>query len=343
MLTELIEIDYSVPDFKSWGLSMKGIRAEGKCPICQGKFTSDRKCFYCPIHLTTPKRFTIFISYKGKVIFRGTDLQGKTLRSFADAYALRSLAESEMDSKKFDPEKWITKSSVNYKFKAQINAWYEEKLAWLRQGQLAPSYVPKIEQYIRLYYMPFFQGFDVREIRTHHIREFIKQFPEKLSAKYKRKILDALRNFFHWLLEDKAITDMPTFRRIEVPEHIPVTISREIQNKLLEEIPDKHKPIFAFLFYQGCRPSEVRALKWKDIEGDVVFIRRTWSCYQLCERTKTKNQRKIILLPETKQYLAERGFPDDFVYKNGNKPYGDTFIRVTFRRVCKKLDIKICL
>src|SRR4030042_4304568 len=146
MLTELREIDYSVPDFKSWGLSMKGIRAEGKCPICQGKFTSDqRKGFQCPIHLTTPKRFTIFISYKGKTIFRGTDLQGKTLRSFADAYALRTSAQSEMDSKKFDPEKWITKSSVNYKFKFLINAWYEEKLAWLRQGQLDPSFFQNLD------------------------------------------------------------------------------------------------------------------------------------------------------------------------------------------------------
>lgn len=343
MLTESVEIDYSPSDFTSWGLSMRGIRAEGRCPVCHGKFTNDKKGFYCPLHLTTPKRFTIFIPYKGKTIFKGTDLQGKTLRSFADAYALRTLAQAEMDAKKFDPEKWKTKSNYNYKFPVAINAWYEEKLAWLKQGQLAPSYVPKLEQYIRLYYLPYFQSFDVREIRTYHIREFAKQFPEKLSAKYKKNILDALRNFFHWLHEDKLISEIPVFKRIEVPEHIPQTLSYKMRLNVLEKIPAQHKPIFSFLLFQGCRPSEVRALKWKDIEGEVITIRRTWSQYQLLERTKTKNQREILLLPEAKQYLPQRDFPDDFVYKNGDKPYGDTFIRTLLRKVCKELDIKICL
>jgi integrase len=102
-----------------------------------------------------------------------------------------------------------------------------------------------------------------------------------------------------------------------VPEHEPNVISPETQAVILNLVPEEHKPIFTFLFNQGCRPSEVRALKWKDIQGDTVIIRRTWSASKLREQTKTKRIRHNLLFSETLKTLPPKGFGEEFVFTHG--------------------------
>jgi len=153
-------------------------------------------------------------------------------------------------------------------------------------------------------------------------------------------------SFFRWLRDDRLIDDVPKYEKIEVPEHDFDIISPETQNLILSKIPDEHKAIFTFLFRQGCRPSEVRALKWKDIEGDVCTIRRTWSNHVLREQTKSKRIRQILLFPETLKALPPRRLPDDFVFLHGKtlrRPYSKTYLNTIFTFVCQSLSIQISL
>lgn len=177
------------------GFEMKGIRPEGKCPVCKGPFKADKeKGYICPEHLTKPDRFTISIFWKGERIFRGTTLEGQTLRSFADAYALLKQADKEKDAFKFDPARWKSKTILQFAFNHLIDAWYKDKEDEMNRGDLAPSYVPKLKTYIEHYYRPFFGDTDVREILS--LKPFQKQLPDKLSPKYRQNITNALIGFF---------------------------------------------------------------------------------------------------------------------------------------------------
>lgn len=345
-LTESFIHPYNTADYNNpWGFSMKGIRALGTCPKCCNPFKKDdKKGYFCPICLTHPERYLIDLFYKSERIRRATTLDGKTLRSFADAHGLLRQAQNEIDAHTFDPAKWKAKDRIDFRFSYQIDRWYKEKEDYMKKEKLAPSYVPKLFTYITHYYLPFFGDTDIREIFNPMIKDFAKQLPDRLSLKYQKNILDALRHFFRWLKEDRLISDVPVFKTIEVPEHEPNVISPETQAAILNLIPNEHKPIFTFLFNQGCRPSEVRALKWKDIQVDTVIIRRTWSACKLREQTKTKRIRHNLLFTGTLKSLPLRGFGEDFVFTHGKsvkRPYSHNYLNKIFSAATSQLGLKI--
>lgn len=329
----------------SWGFSVKGIRPEGRCPICTGTFKLDmRRGYLCPEHLTTPARFTIDFFYKGERIRRGTTLDGKTLRSFADAHALLQQAKNQIEAHKFDPKVWKSSDRIEFRFSHQVYRWYSEKEMLMQQGKLAPGYVTKLFTYIKHYFEPFFGSQDVREI--FNCKDFVFSLPKMgngaLSLKYQHNIVNSLKGFFNWLKYERIISDLPLIPSIKVPEYVPTTISRDLQIEILSLIPQIHKPIFTFLFYQGCRPGEARALKWDSIYNDIVTYRRTWSGRTLKETTKTKNIRHNLLFPEVLAILPIRGFPDSFVFVHGgnNKPYSSDFLNSIFNKTLKFFNDK---
>lgn len=360
-MTVSVQICKNDPEILSiLGVTMKGIRPKGKCRKCQDAFTFDSKGgFICPDCLTHPLRYQIDFHYQGIRIRRETTFDGKLLATFADAHALLRQAQNEIDGKTFDPAKWKNKTRIEYEFLRLVNRWYDEKEDFMHQGKLAPSYVPKLKTYIT-HYFKFFRRMDVREIRTSHIKAFMKVLPtmstklEIISLKYQKNIADALEGFFNWLRdEERIIKGKPRFPVIEVPEYDFKTITLETQSIILSYFSDEHKSIFIFLFNQGCRPSEVRALMWDCIDGDVVTYKRTFSGRKLEERTKNKQIRKNLLFPETLAVLPLRPKPTgkvvniadnlgtQFVFTHGRgkkRPYSQDFLNKIFNETLDRFN-----
>jgi integrase len=125
-------------------------------------------------------------------------------------------------------------------------------------------------------------------------------------------------------------------------ETFSVILSPEMQSAILEKIPEIHRSIYAFLFYQGCRIGEVRALKWDCINDDVVTYKRAFSANKLSEFTKTKKIRHNLLFPGTLAVLPERGFPLDFVfthtYGGHKRPYQENMLNRIYREAIDKVN-----
>lgn len=335
-----------------WGFSVKGVRPEGTCPICKKRFEWDkRKGYLCKKHRTTPQRYTIDFYNKGERIRRGTDLNGKTIRTFADAHALLNQVFNEKLAHKFDPTKWKSKDRIEFRFSTLIWKWYEEKEKLMEQGKRAPSYVPKLKTYIRHYYEPHFMHQDVREILS--CKDFANKLPDMgvrvnkppISLKYQKNLLDALKGFFIWLKDERIITDVPKIPVFEVPEYEPQIIASEIQHKILDFIPNEHKPIFTFLFHQGARPGEVTALLGDCIDGDIVSYKRTFSARKLVEWTKTKKIRHNLIFPEVLKALPKpkQLFKKEFVFKNpenSNKPYSNDNLNKIYHKALSMFNQK---
>jgi integrase len=339
--------------YNALGFDMKGIRAEGKCPKCGNpfKWAGERKGFICKKHLITAQRFSVIIFHGGERIVRGTTLDGKTLDTFAAASALRTQAENEKQAKRFNPDRWKSKKKIEYAFSFLIDKWYRRKEELMETDKRAPSYVPKLDTYIRLYFLPCYGDTDVREIfnfdvfeemlptfRTHDKRE------AQLSLKYQKNLTDALKGFFRWLETRKYISDLPAFpEAIEVPEHEPLTISKETQLGILGCVPEEHKPIFTWLFHQGCRPEEARALKWDCIRGDEVCYKRGFSAGKPKNHTKTKNIRYNFIYPETLEGLPQRGLPTSYVFTHGQivrRYYSEAYLNRIYNKALAEFNEK---
>jgi integrase len=324
----------------SWGFTMRGIQPAGQCPSCRLHYKRQKNNFVCPKCNGRPLQYRVSIFFKGDMIRRSTTFDGKPLRTPAEAYALKRQADNEIEGHRFDPDKWKSKTKLDFAFSRLIDAWYKDKVEEMAKGDLAPSYVPKLWTYIQRYYRPFFGDKDVREILS--LKAFQKQLPGTLSPKYRKNIADALIGFFRTLKEDRKIDEVPVSKPIEVPEHEPTVLSAETQQAILEQILPQHRPIFVFLFAQGVRPSEARALKWKDIEGDTVTIRRTWSESVLRETTKTKRIRHNLLFDVTLKALPAKRFPEDFVFLHGvekRRPYSSDLLNKIFNAAVRELGL----
>lgn len=69
-----------------------------------------------------------------------------------------------------------------------------------------------------------------------------------------------------------------------------ITISNEQRLELKKHLPEKYAILFDICYYTGGRISEIISIRWIDIVGNVIVIRKS--------NTKTKETREIAIPPE---------------------------------------------
>ena len=135
--------------------------------------------------------------------------------------------------------------------------------------------------------------------------------------------MDVFRAFLHYIKDDEVISVVPPFPDIEVETPAFQWLHPEDQIRLFEFVPDGHKPIIAFLMLHGCRPSEARALKVKnvDLRNQTITINATFSgnVYRLKRKGKQSKAVTVPIHPELYEYLTERvtnNLPEAFIFIN---------------------------
>ena len=102
---------------------------------------------------------------------------------------------------------------------------------------------------------------------------------------------------------------------------------------------------FNIAFYTGMRKGEIHALKWSDIDGDYISVKRSITQKLKGEDRETppKNKTSIrtlqipeplkkILADHKARYRSLQGFSDDFRICGGTRPLRDTSIQKTNER-----------
>lgn len=332
---------------------MVKIRTKEYCPICRQKFTHIQKLgFICAQHKTIPRKYYLDFSWKGRRIRLFSDQYGKPLDSYNRALVLKSRIETESENHQFDPSRYVGADLKDYIFETRIDAWFGSKMIRVEDGELAQSYTSRLKIYIDRYYMPFFRGRDVREIRTIDIKKFqetlsdhAKDQLKKLSPKYKRNIIDALENFFNIQVQEEVIKDKPVFIKDTIAKPKTRWCRRALQDSIISAVPDAHRPIFFLLTRQGIRPGEAVALQWRDIDmtAGTVLIRRTESLRKIKEQTKGKVETYRLLHPDLLLMLKTfpPRFPKDYIFLNVNtgRPYRVNNLEGIWNKACAKVGV----
>jgi integrase len=304
--------------------------------------------YICPACRTVPNRFYIDLWHDGKRVRLFSDKTGQVLDTYQRAQTLLSHIRYEIQHHTFDSSKYISSDVKRFLFEEQIEDFLKEKKIEETKANISPSYIGSLTNFKNNYYLPFFRGKDVRDITSKEIRDFYHQLPQR-KEKTIKNVLDALRHFFRNLYKYEIIERIPVFPVIRVPESIPSWTSTENQLKLLDAIPTIHKPIFTFILFQGVRPSEGRALKWRDVNlsNKIIIIRRTFSTSKIVERTKGRNIKPRLIHPLVFDVLTElqKGLPEGFVFTNPttHKPYSKTRLENIFLIARKATGINIHL
>ncbi len=329
---------------------IRPISRQRKCPKCHTHFNHYLKVGYiCKQCHTFPDRFFVDLHWNGERYGVYCDKLGQPLDSYQRALNIFLKIQGEIETHTFDPLRYVKKDLQAFLFENLIEDWKLEKEEAANKDKLSWSYVGPLKGHIKRYILPFFKGKDIRDIRKIDIKKFYRNLPDNLSPKTHKNILDSLQNFFNDLVDDEIIEKRPGFPKVTVPEPEIKWCTRDMQDTIINKIPDKHRFIYFFLSRQGVRPGEAIALKWGDIDlkNCVLTIKRTVSYRKIVERTKTRKIRPRLLHPDILDILQSipRGLPNTFLFINPNtgRPYMPDTIQKIWRKAAEDAEANITL
>ena len=323
-LTEIELIQYLLTS-NLGGQKMKGvirpISRQTKCPACDKKFHYLPKLGYvCSSCKTVPNRFMIDIHFSGERYFICSDKQGQPLDSFQRALKLQSHIQTEIDNHTFDPSKYVKSEQKEYYVMNLCEKFLNSKL-----DSLAPSYQKDYKRMINIA-KDYFKASDVREIRKIDIINYKEHLDKEFKIKGKtiKNIMDLFKTFLNYCKNDLEIIDtVPAFPEVEVTPFNFKWVVQEDQITLFVHVPEEDKPIFAFLMLHGCRPSEARALRVRnvDLRTRTITVTATFSARIYREKRKGKKSKPftIPIHPESYDYISERvknNLPEAFLFIN---------------------------
>ena len=210
----------------------------------------------------------------------------------------------------------------------------------------------KIENIFKNHILPNYGNRKLNSFKSSELTEFQNSLSEKnLSSKTIKNIRSVLNTIFEDSIRDKFI-EMNPFSNVSSPKKTkrydvdPFTIDEVTE--ILQNLNERHKPMFVLAFFSGMRWGEIIGLQWKDIDftKNQISIKQTVVMGYILDPKTEESERDIDMLPIVKKYLEiqkEKKLDDKWVFVN---QYGD-FYRNTnninskiFKPLLDKLGLK---
>lgn len=211
---------------------------------------------------------------------------------------------------KKEAKKWIAEQQVLGKAKPKIELTYGEVVdMWLEQNK--PSVKPSTFVTMTVEIKSSFKYLDANRLITTISTDDISRLAQGYAVDYcQSKIrLGRVKSVFTYAEIEGIIDDNP-FRRLKNPrqkkkgKEYQLRSTEDLTNFL--EICKAHPepivyPAFRMLAYTGMREGELTALKWSDLDGNLLSIKRTVTRdydaqYVMGEDGKTAGSTRIIAL-----------------------------------------------
>lgn len=318
------------------------IRSQDKCPVCNSIFKISPAGLTCPQHIKIRPSHYYLDWY-----FMGEQFKAFGFDSFKAAYQKAAAIEEEINNFKFSPQNYRNQNnnvSKKFRFNEVWDSWILSREQDMKRDIISPAYFKQLKRRTELF-KNFFKDDDVRTVKKYRIKEFMNSLPETCSLKTINGHLEILRKFFNDLYEEERIPEPVRVPKIKVPKPEIKWLTKEQQLQILQHIPERHKPIFVYLFNTGCRPGEARGLLWSDIdfEKGTIIIQHSFSENVHRKMTKGKKSRIIPMANEVSELLCKhpRTLRNNFVFNTYyGKPYGLNRLRKIWTEACKAAGIE---
>lgn len=205
------------------------------------------------------------------------------------------------------------------------------------------------------YWMPLFGEMAIADISATMVRQAVNKF-EFSSQKTRNNTLIPLRGTFELAFDDEVIDDLPTKRiknnrqQIEQPDPYSMEETEAILTQFKLAGQGSREMMFywyyVMAFYTGCRPSELIALKWSDIDSEyyTISISKGVVNGKLKNTTKTSQARIIYMHNRVKEAItalrAYKNSDDIFTWENGERWANYNPCRRRFEKMAKLAKVR---
>lgn len=248
----------------------------------------------------------------------------------------------EIDDKSFNPKAWLPDSPLSTRIYCED---------WLNIIDVQPKtlehhYKPAVKYHIS----PYFGDKDIRKIRYNDIVKFKNHlFKEKgLKEKSVYNYINVLKKILHDARRNVDIKSVPPFPELSISLPEILYLTKDQQDKMINAMPKRDRPVFQIAMEYGLRNQEVRALQKDCITDNEIYIRRAFTYHKghevLRETTKTGDKGKRIFGLTTSARKALKSItphisPFVFVRRNG-MPYRNKDLNRIWHEAEKKMGIK---
>lgn len=167
-----------------------------------------------------------------------------------------------------------------------------------------------------------------------------------LSAKSKKNVMGCLHTMMEDAKRDGHLSQLPPWVKFKGENEIvdpPIEyLTVEQQIKIVDHIPERHRPIFLFMMGTGCRPSEARALRKEDIKDDYILFTHAFGYKGEFKLVKTKKAEPFPLYQELRDILGmarKTLLQWVFVNPDTGKHYSKDVNRI-WNRACDKSGVQ---
>lgn len=205
-----------------------------------------------------------------------------------------SVMQDDIDNKSFNPAAYRPNSPL------AIKQYVSE---WLKLADVIKNTLKRYKSYSKVFVEYFGENKDIRKITKIDILQLKKWLEESgYSPKTTKHVLATLKTVLFFALDNRDITFMPSFPKL--PNVIKANIDylkKDLQDKVLQAIPERHRPIFELMAEYGLRIQEGRALMKDAVTDSHIIIMRRFSEYTLLEGDKVGKFRPYIKTARAKE------------------------------------------
>jgi hypothetical protein len=225
------------------------------------------------------QRYEVGFYWEGKRYrFYSWTLQGRRIqfksKDVADEFASQIRSELRPNQKGiilFNPEIYTGQKKSIYQISEHSKVWLKEYELQIQTEDISPEYYGHLARYFRLHINPELGSIDIRELNEPTLKKFyLSLFEKGLGKKQVQNIMDCLKKFMNDSYQDKVIHELVRFPKYKSKKHKDqkkkkiVWLSEIEQDKVLDFVPDIHKPMVMCGLYHGLRQEEIRNLKRND-------------------------------------------------------------------------------
>lgn len=253
------------------------------------------------------------------------------------AERLQESISIDIENGTFDPAKYKPDKPLH------LHNYIERWLA-LKKPELSTATYYDYQNSLHRHIKPHLGDKYLPDISHDDLRELLHKIER--GPKGKKNVMDALRQLLKDAHRSGYIDRVPEFPALKGKNRVvkpPIRyISQADQMRIIEAIPRKHRPIFLFMMGTGCRPSEARALRKKDIQDGKIWFE---VAFGRGEELKSVKQEKIGYFPitaEVQQVLDEApGNLTQWVFINPTtgRPYSKNINKI-WNAACDKAGVK---
>lgn len=193
-------------------------------------------------------------------------------------YTLQTI-QTEITEGTFDVTRYVSKDArESFRFKNYVKEYLSKQEKRLLKGELTPKALRDKKSLISNHLEPAFGNKDLIKITRQMVALYLEELPER--KRVHDLAIGELKTIMNQAEKDGKIKVAPKFDKIPKAKKRTEIISTELLLQTIEAVEIKlYKDMLTLMSIYPFRPSEIRALRWKDLDfnNNKIIVRGHFS------------------------------------------------------------------